>query len=265
MKTVKSKFWLLAIFVAIVACAGVAGDTFVKLRISSDPGSTTIGNALVDDNVEFTVAKIVIQDVEFESRPNCADDDGDDGDDDDDDNDGGEIEYEYEGPFVVDLLTQKSKPSLDQVKLLNQTYCEFEFKMEKLDDDDIPSGISNSDEIVGQAMYLEGIYDGSTPLVVKIEDGMEFEMESEAPAGLDLNLGKLNTIFLVFDLRRVLDGIDLDGLDDVGGTIYIDKDNNQDAYQAVRNNVRAFSKLFKDSDDNDSLDDDDEVIARPIP
>jgi len=253
-------YWsMLAIFT--MACTSLGGgngngDTFVQLKVTLDPGSTTIGNALTNpSDIEYTVAKVVIGEVELEKGVDCSLDD--DASIDDDAN-----EFEYEGPFVVNLINQKSFPSLDEVKIENTTYCKFKFKLDKLEDDEIPEGVSASDGIVDNSVYIEGTYQGTTPFVVKLDEDQDFEKESTSATGLDLTAGSLNTIFLVFDLGKLFEGIDdIGDLDQVGGVVYIDKDNNQDEYEILKENLKAFSRLQKDSNDDDELDDDDETIA----
>lgn len=242
----------------LVACTSFggdgSGDTFVRLKVTSDPSSTTIGNALIDPaDIEFTVAKVVVSEIELERGVDCSVDD---------DVASSEVEYEYEGPFVVNLLNQKSVPSLDQVKIEDATYCKFKFKLDKLEDDEIPAGVSGSDAIVENSVYIEGIHDGATPFVITLDEDVEFEMESSQPEGLALTTGATNTIFLVFDLSKLFEGIDdFSTLDVTGGVVYIDQSNNTDAYETIKLNLQVFSKLQKDSDDDDELDDDDDVIA----
>lgn len=240
-------------FLGVMACSTVAGDTFVQLKVTADPGSTTIGNALVNpENIEFTVAKVVVGEIELRKSADCSvDDSGED-----------QGEFEYSGPFVVDLLTEKAKPSFDEVQIEKAKYCKFKFKLDKLHDDEVPSGVSSSDPIVDNSVYIEGVYNSTTPFVVKLDQDEDFEMESESVSGLALANGELNTIFLVFDLGNLFEGVDdLDNLDQTGGVVYIDKDNNQDSYDMIRENLKTFSKLFKDSNDDDQLDDDDDELA----
>jgi hypothetical protein len=254
MKFLDKKLCSVASFVFVAACSSIAGDPFVQLKVSSDPGSTTIGNALNSNDIEYTVAKLVVSEIEFEQAVDCSvDDDG---------VDESEIEFEYEGPFVVNLLTQKSYPSFDEIVIEKANYCKFKFKLDKLEDDEIPSGVSSNDNIVDNSVYIEGTYQGSLPFVVKLDQDEEYEMVSESASGLGLASGSLNTIFLVFDLSKLFEGIDdLASLDQDSGTVYIDKDNNQDEYDIIKENLKTFSNLRKDSDDDDELDEDDDVIA----
>ena len=247
---------IFAIFaMACTSLGGGASDTFVRLKVTSDPGSTTIGNAVTDPgDVRYTVAKVVISEVEFEKGIDCSVDDDDEALDD-------ANEFEYEGPYVVNLINQKSFPSLEEVRIDDTTYCKFKFKLEKLDEDEIPSGVSDNDGIVENSVYIEGLYQEATPFVIKLDENQDYEKESNSSTGIDLTAGQVNTIFLVFDLGNLFQGIDLGTLDQVGGVIYIDQDNNEDAYETLKDNLFSFSKVKKDSNDDDELDDDDDVIA----
>jgi|JI10StandDraft_1071094.scaffolds.fasta_scaffold236414_2 hypothetical protein len=246
-----SMFALFAIACSSLGGSG-AGDTLVQLKVSSDPSSTTIGNALTVANVEYTVAKVVVSEIEFELAQNCELENEEAG------------ELNYEGPFVVNLLNQKAIPSFDEIKLTDQKYCKFKFKLDQLESDEIPSGVSSSDPIVDLSVYIEGIYNSATPFIVKLDRNEEFELDSETSAGFSLTSGKLNTVFLVFDLSKLFEGIDLSTLTQDAGVIYIDKDNNDDAFDTLKDNLKAFSKLQKDSNEDDSLDDNDDVIANGV-
>lgn len=222
------------------------GDSFVQVKVSADPNSTTVGNALVSNDVTFTEARVVIRDIEFRPSSNCS----------------GSGEFIYEGPYVVNLLNQKATPSLDEVKLAKGKYCKFEFKLDKLQDNELPAGISSSDEIIDQSVLIKGTDNtSSTSFVVTLDQNQTYELDSEENGGFELTPNASNTLFLVFNLSKLFDTIDLSTLDVSSGTIYIDKDNNQDAFDIVKDNLEKFSSLQQDANDNESLDANDDVIA----
>ena len=222
------------------------GDSFVQVKVSADPNSTTVGNALVSNDVTFTEARVVIRDIEFRPSANCS----------------GSGEVNYEGPYVVNILNQKAIPSLDEVQLAKGKYCKFRFKLDKLQDNELPVGISSSDEIIDQSVIIKGTDNtSSTPFIVTLDQNQTYELKSENTAGFELIPNDSNTVFLVFNLSKLFDTVDLSTLDVNSGTIYIDKDHNQTAFDIIKDNLEKFSTLQQDANDNDSLDTSDDVIA----
>jgi hypothetical protein len=250
MKTVQQTIQpIITSMVAIlVACSSSSldGGSVAKIKVIADPGVSVIGNGLNTGTNEFEQADIVITDIRFELSQNCSS-----GSDD--------TRIDLEGPFVVDLLAEKSHPSLDEVQLEKGKYCKFKFKLDKLDDDEVPSGVDN--EMIDKSVLIKGNHDGDIPFVVTLDRNEEFELDAEDSEGFSLTPDQTNTVFLVFNLSKLFEGIDITTLDQTGGTVYIDEDNNEDAYDIVRDNLKRFSELFKDSNDDDELDDDDDNIA----
>ncbi len=138
----------------LVACSSTSleGGSFAKIKVIADPGVSVIGNGLNTGTNEFEQADVVITDIEFELAENCENENEDEG------------EINFEGPYVVDLLSEKSRPSLDEIELAKEKYCKFKFKLDKLDDDDLPSGVDN--EMIDKSVLIKGVHDGDIPFVV---------------------------------------------------------------------------------------------------
>lgn len=255
----KTKFafknkWLVIALGMLLHCSGIgvgSGDaTVVQLKVVSDLNSTEIGNALLVNDIVFNKAKIVLGEMKFNLSSNCEEESGD---------------FDFEGPFIVDLLKQQSTPSLDDVNLPAGLYCKFKFKLDKLQDDELPAGIDSTDEMVDLSVLIEGESDGTTPFVVKLDQNEDFEMESDEEAGFELDPSISSTLFLVFGLHDLFNGVDISTLDQVDGTVYIDKDNNEEAYDIIKENLKNFSDLQKDSNDDEDLDESDDKVADTAP
>lgn len=232
-------FWTLF----FIACSSLNGEPLVQLKVSTS-NSTEIGNAL-ENPIVFTKALVGISEIEFEQATNCNSD--------------SDQEFDYEGPFVANLLTQESVPSLEQIKIESTSYCKFKFKIEKLEEDEMPAGADS--KIQNNSVYVAGSSPQGTPFVAKLEDDQEYELKSNSSSGFVLSSDQVNTLFLIFDLPNLFASLDLDTLEQTSGTIYIDKDHNQDAYEQLKNNMETFSKLVDDSNSNDEIDDNDDEVA----
>lgn len=245
----KTRIYAIFLTLFVLACgAGLTGLAYVDLEVLGTNNSTEIGNALSEFQLAFGKAKIVLSEIEFEQAINC--------DDDDDEN-----EFDYEGPYIVNLLTRDSQPSLDEVQLEPGRYCKMKLKLDELEDDELPSGVSQNDEMVGLSLLIEGQVEGSVNFILRIEEDQEYELESVTDNGFLLNPDETQTLFLVFDIGQLFSGIDFDELDVVNDTAVIDEDNNEDAYDVIKENLKSFSSLSSDSDEDDEYDDDDEEIA----
>ncbi len=242
--------WLVIALGMLLHCSGIgvgSGDaTVVQLKVVSDLNSTEIGNALLVNDIVFNKAKIVLSEMKFNLSSNCEEETED---------------FGFQGPFIVDLLKQQSTPSLEDVTLPAGLYCKFKFKLDKLEDDELPTGIESTDEMVDLSVLIEGESDGVTPFVVKLDQDQEFEMNSNDDAGFELDPALSATLFLVFGLHDLFDDVDISTLDQIDGTVYIDKDNNEEAYDIIKENLKNFSKLQKDSDDDSDLDESDDEVA----
>jgi hypothetical protein len=246
LKKHRSKFIALMVFAAACSSASLNGDSLVQVEVTADPGITVIGNGLMADTIEFSLAKTVLTDIEFRSASNCAS--GDEG------------QISYQGPFVVNLLNRKAVPSLDEVQLKKGNYCRLKFKLDKLNHGDVPSGIDSNDEIVDLSVLVKGKIN-TIPFVLKLDENQDYELRATDSTGFQLAPDTSNTLFLVFNLSKLFDGIDSSTLDHSSGTILIDKDNNQDAFDIAKSNLEKFSALQKDSNEDGKLNNDDDVIA----
>jgi hypothetical protein len=253
MMKMKNKIYVGFVLLFTFACgAGLSGLARVNLEVLGKNESTEIGNALNEGMITYTKAKIVLSEIEFEQASQCEDDDGSDID---------ETEIDYEGPYIINLLAKNDQSSLGEVQLNAGRYCKLKIKLDKLEDDDLPSGIGANDEMVDLSVLIEGENDEGINFIIKLEEDQEYELESVSGEGFLLNPDVSNTLFLVFDLGRLFFGIEFDDLEMNGNTVLIDENNNEGAYENIVENLKNFSSLSSDSDDDSELDEDDDEIA----
>lgn len=246
MKTIQ-----LALILLIVGCASTLSDAVVNLKIIAPTQSTEIGNALTIDGIEFLKAKVVIQEIEFKLAQNCNQDDN-------------ELEVDYEGPYVVNLLNGSSTPDLGQIDLNPGPYCEIEFEIEayEIDNDDNESltFLIQDSEMNNLSLLIEGLSPESIPFTLRFEEDEEFELESTNALGFELKAGTANELLLALDIRSLFNNITFTTLIQNGGEIEISKDSNEDAYDQIALNIKQIAKLFEKNNDNPF--DDDDLLAQ---
>lgn len=217
----------------------VGNPTFVGLKIVGiDQAAST---KTLTDGTTLNTAKIVLERLRFRPLAECEDDNGTEND------------FDFVGPYVVDLLNNSTLPSLDTATIPAGSYCRIELRLHKLDSDEIPTGVPSSDPIVDNAFYAEGATGLGTAFRISIEENDTFKLENNA----GFNVGVANDLFFIaFNLPEWFAGLDIDAGVQSGGVVVIDKDNNDDLYDAIVEKIKLSADLFKDANDDGSLDSD---------
>ncbi len=230
----------------------------VAVKIIGTSNNTTtakVDSKLLANGIDLTEARVVISSIRFRPLAFCQAGESEVEEDD----------FDFDGPFVVDLLSNTSIPTTDNVQLPAGSYCRVELKLDDLDDDVIPNGIDASDAIVDQAVILRGTTQGGRPFHVFIEDNDEFRLENKQNGFAIGGNTNLDQFFIVFDLDLWFANVDFDNVSEGQGVILIDEDNNEALHAKIVDNIKFSANLLKDLDGdsllNDSEIDDDLVLA----
>lgn len=128
-------------------------------------------------------------------------------------------EIEFEGPYIVNLLTDTITPSLDSVDLLPGNYDEIELDLDSIggeeEDTDGNQLVDPSHPLFGNSIYLNGSYTGATaggdvtdiPFTYEYDLDKEFELtgSSDTSEGFFIDEGAVNNIIIAFRLVRWFD------------------------------------------------------------
>ncbi len=239
----------LAIFLSLIvlfACNNddEPGKAEVRLTIGAERAVSGLNQGRVAEHIEITGAWIGIEKIELESEDETddmnddsengddengednGDDDGDDGDDDDGDDD--ENEYNFTGPYIIDLLGGTSDPELPLAEIAPGTYHEAEAELIPVVEDSL-------------SVLIQGNY-GDTPFMFLWENTEDFEVESET--GFELSADMLYDLLITIDLHALFDGIDFDqALINVDGEIIFSKDSNRDLADIIEENIESASEI----------------------
>jgi len=233
---------------SLASCSDLGGGTIIDLGFG--PGdSTEIGNALDDDNVTFTTAKIVINDLNFKKTdstcglPSFVSE-----------NETSAPTFEKisfdKGPYVVDLVAQKVTPTLSELRLDAGKYCEFAFGARTLSQADVPEGIDAQDEIVGLSALFKGKFDPSSIFIVKVDEGVNFLKQSPTVEGFEFTPNQVDQLSFLFDLDDLFTNVDLNALVQTSGVYLIDSSTNTDAYDQIKINLRQKTRLIKNGSED---------------
>ena len=165
----------------------------------------------LESGIEINEARIVIGRIRLRPLADCVSGGS-----------GGTAGFDAEGPFVVDLLDNTSLPAIGALNIQPATYCRIELRLDDLEEDELPQGISPSDTLVENSVEILGARVDMTPFVIRLEIDDDFKLEN-AIEGFPIMSG--NTFFMAFNFPEWFDGVDLDSATISSGTIIIDKDN----------------------------------------
>ena len=200
-----------------------------------------------------------------------------------------ELEIEFTGPFVVDLVASSVTPELPYIELLPGTYDEIKLKLAKIEGDELDEEgnplVDPSDPLYGNSIYLEGTYTGNTstgdvtdmPFFASFAIDEEFEL-----AGLDVGTlgfvideGVVNSIIVAYRLGRWLlfddpetnsSSTDFDLIvpdSDGAGGFQITLDDlqtgaNGDIWEVIKKNIKESADFGEDEDGSGKLESDED-------
>lgn len=201
--------------------------------------------------VTLTEARLVLKEIQLEPLESCLTEELEGTPEDE----STEEEFDFNGPFVVDLLDNSSIPEIGTTEVPAGTYCEIEVNFDELSEEEVPDGISSDDEIVGEAMIIEGTRSDGTPFIVRFGQDNRFKLEAESGEGFDITAGESNFFFISFNREVWFEGVDLEEATVTDDTIVIDDENNTGLQEMIVQNIIGSTQLFQDLDGDGVLDD----------
>ncbi|WP_430812142.1 MULTISPECIES: hypothetical protein [unclassified Carboxylicivirga] len=240
--------FLLALSVVVLASCNDddnnAATSKVKVAVktvkTSSPGLKAAGES-AEDPFQLEVFMMSIGEIEFDVN-----------DDMEDVIPGGDSIYsdiDFEGPFLVDILSPDAETGIDlaAANVPNAVYEEIEFDFEPYDKEE-PAAMA------GNTLIASGTYDGTPFSIVSDE---EVELELEFPNGYSLE-GADSRLFIELYLTQLIDlvkAIDFTNVELVDGVILINKDHNKDILDQFEEAVENCLDMEEEGDDDDDNDD----------
>lgn len=242
-----------------------AAKVDLKMQAITQLGTLNSGARTAATEIEFTEAIIGVTKIEFESSDDSSDDDnsgsgsdddddddddgddddGDDDNDDDSDDDGDEMEVEIKGKFIVDLIAGTSNPDFGVTGIAPGTYNKLEIKMRPILQD------GNTLKVV-----FNYSIDGAAPVTIEISTKQELEFEIESNSTLDLSEVNAKNILILFDLDRLIAGVDFtSGVKSPDGIVRINESSNTSLAAKLLGNLDDCMDAGEDDDEDDEIDD----------
>ncbi len=241
---------LLISSLSLVGCSSESNDPNsgqLRVGIRSNPDLITRAtDSRAEAAILITEFKMNLKEFELELDDEFEDPESWD-DDSDDWNDDGHYDYmdefEFEGPFELDLMS--GQVTFITANVPNGVYEELEFKFHK--------GTDSSSELFGKTILIRGTID-DIPFEFWDDFWDEIEVDFSNPQ-IDITVqNDVNSVVIFFDLNSVINaagGVDLstaqDGNQDGLIEIYHnDPDGNSDLAQLLRNKIRDHIDLIDD-------------------
>jgi len=162
----------------------------------------------------------------------------------DTDDDSTEVEYEWEGPYKVNLLTGVSEPEMDLVNIEPGIYNEFEADVDNVLDENL--------SIIVKAKFNDS--DGIEYNVV-FETEEEFELEIESEKGIEISEDVIKDLLLTIDLDALFQNIDLSKAEvSEGNVILINKDSNSELAKLIEEKIDDVTDFEEDTDEDEDED-----------
>jgi hypothetical protein len=234
--------------------------TATDLTITNPNGSTA-------GTLTLTSAKIVLKAIRFQNLLAAEDDSASDDDSED--------TIEFEGPFIVDLLTNTTTPSIADLQVPVGSYKRIRMEMHKLDPEDESTEITSSNPMMGYSLWIEGTYTGQVstssatnmPFLLTNDMDEEFDLESERE-GFEIGSSSVSeNVMIAFRLNEWLklndtetnpESLSFSNVVPNSGSIELTKHSNQISQkflEIVKKNLKESADFGKDSDDDGKLED----------
>lgn len=222
---------------------GYDDDSSATMETNANPNSNpmvtglTLNSGIEIDRVVFGFNRFKLRDAQ-----NCE----------------GDNEIDVEMFVVSELLEGTDYPELPRIVRDVNQFCRFELQIKTITANDQPDGAP--DDILGRAMFIEGRYADGTPFTIETREDDQLRLAPSSDDFFELP-DEESRLFLAFDMNSWFDGLDLNQFRMEEGEmeleddpVFIDKDLDEDWTKAFRENVSDSARLFRDLDDDGTLD-----------
>lgn len=196
----------------------------VKLSFTSTSSASGSSTSRIADHIEITQALIGIDKIEIKSNDSGEEE---------------ENEYNYAGPYVINLLDGSSDPELPLTEIVPGVYNKAEAELVPVVED-------------SYSVVISGMF-GDTPYTFLWTNTEDFKAESDQ--GFELSAEILNNLLISIDLHALFEGVDFElAVVNNDGNIILSKDSNTDLADIVEANIEAASEIGLDQDTDSVID-----------
>ncbi len=250
--------WKMSVFALLTGAALLIGGckndenpsmAQINLEMKATTALSTIntGARTMAEGLTFDTILLGVTDLEFESLGEIeqeAENDSLDGPDNHGESENEDLEYQ--GAFVVDLISGTSTPDFGLAELQPGLFESLEVKLGPI--------LENGNSIFVSFTYLPD--SSSAPVRVEYSDKEEVEIKIEKEGGFNLDLTSLHPILVTLDLDQLFAQVDLSqAVVDNDGVIRINHDSNPDLSEMISHSIEEGMNAGEDKDHDEEIDD----------
>ncbi len=193
----------------------------------------------------------------------------------------GESSSDFDGPYVVNLLTNVMTPQPNLTNLIAGVYEEIEIELDKIEGDEVGEDgttpiVDSTDPLFGRSIYLAGTYSNVAGTLVEVPFTMAFDLDAEfslagaggTSVGMVIDADTVNSIIIAFRLNKWFDfsnpetekGVDFSNLtiDPVNGIVLDETETAADlnagnVQEVIKKNIEKSADYGEDSDNDGEL------------
>lgn len=230
---------LFSLVLGVISCEKSDNETQVKLGFKSYDAEEDMLKSATAEGFSFDEAYIIIEKIELKKNENDEAEGDDETDDMTDTN-----EYDFYGPYHIDLIAGTSAPELPLTEFEPGIYNKLEAEM-------------IYDEELGYSFYILGNFsDQENDFDFEFTYTQSEDFKIENPDGFEITEEQINEIWAIIDLSLLFKDVDLSMAEvDEDGVIRLNKDSNRDLADIIESNLEEASELGTDDDDDGEIDD----------
>lgn len=202
-----------ALIVIFVSSCNKSNETGISLKFKA---TTTLPAGIKGESAAgytFTEAMLGIKKIEIKREDELLDD--------------GDLEYDFKGNYVVDLLKATSTPALGFSEFLPGTYNKFESETAP-----VLTG--------GKTISIKGSFTstGGAPAYFEFSSIEEFEFEFESDSGFVLTEGNVFDMLININLPLLFQGVDFSkATASANGVFLLNETSNNSIASLIKNNI----------------------------
>jgi len=134
-------------------------------------------------------------------------------------------EYEYDGPFQFNVLTETSSPTINTIEIAPGSYHELEFQIDEV--------LSS-----GNSIEISGTCDDGTQYQFEFTTTFDEDYDIQNTTGIEATIGQTVNFVLQINLTSLFDGVDFsEATMDNDDIIRINSDSNSNLASIIENNL----------------------------
>ncbi len=208
-----------AILVTFAVSCSKINDTGISLKFKATTALPAGVKGEGTTGFTFTEAMLGIKEIEIKREDELLDD--------------GDLEFDFKGNYIVDLLTATSTPDLGFSEFLPGVYNKFESETAPVLTD-------------GKSISIKGSYSntGGGPYNFEFSSTSEFEFEFESDSGFVLTEGVVFDMLININLPLLFQGVDFSkATANPSGVIIINETSNNSIASEIKNNIDKAAEM----------------------